>query len=600
MTRTPMESSPLKETHSDPFSKPRWLRYASGLCMIITVMVVFSISITVALIITIYVAPPPFTPHGGVVSSSPNCSEHGKKLLETGQASTVDVAILVSLCIAISQPHAASIGGGGFALVHQQKLVENANQVFDFREVSSQRFNEASLIASNFENKTMQEIAAGASIAVPGYLMGLQALHQEHGRTPWNVLLDQAVSLARVGVPVSEDLAAAIEALDVDALPSDLKSLVVTDGAKLKKGDILKQPKLAQTLETVGKYGADALYSGKLTDAFVDEVSNAGGFLTKDDMKNYEVLKSRSINETKYSDMKIITAAPPSFGPALHTVMSTLAQFDVSDQTEDAYFLQMHHLAESLKYSFGLQTELGDLSRRNFSSLYYNSTRIGEAFRSKIKDNESYPLESYLSGHQPLQLTTDGQQHVSVVGDDAVIVTISMSIGSLFGSKQMASGFILNNAMIDFSWKGRNMDTGGLVPSQANYVSGGLRPMSSLVPVVIIPTATKCGTYIIPAATPGYRSVSSLAQVILNKASMNLKDSIARPRIHQQLVPFYISMEDDKPAGLQSSLENRGHKNISKLGQNQTIGIVNAARWLDNVVSTFADQRQADNQGFSF
>ena len=53
--------------------------------------------------------------------------------------------------------------------------------------------------------------------------------------------------------------------------------------------------------QTVGKYGADALYSGKLTDAFVDEVSNAGGFLTKDDMKNYEVLKSRSINETKYS-----------------------------------------------------------------------------------------------------------------------------------------------------------------------------------------------------------------------------------------------------------------------------------------------------------
>ena len=60
--------------------------------------------------------------------------------------------------------------------------MENANQVFDFREVSSQRFNEASLIASNFENKTMQEIAAGASIAVPGFLMGLQALHQEHGR----------------------------------------------------------------------------------------------------------------------------------------------------------------------------------------------------------------------------------------------------------------------------------------------------------------------------------------------------------------------------------------------------------------------------------
>ena len=30
----------------------------------------------------------------------------------------------------------------------------------------------------------------------------------------------------------------------------------------------------------------------------------------------------------------------------------------------------------------------------------------------------------------------------------------------------MASGFILNNAMIDFSWKGRNIDTSGLLPSQ--------------------------------------------------------------------------------------------------------------------------------------
>lgn len=48
-----------------------------------------------------------------------------------------------------------------------------------------------------------------------------------------------------------------------------------------------KLPKLAETLRTVAKEGADAIYNGSLTSKIVDDLKKVNGIITKEDLANY-------------------------------------------------------------------------------------------------------------------------------------------------------------------------------------------------------------------------------------------------------------------------------------------------------------------------
>ena len=74
------------------------------------------------------------------------------------------------------------IFSGGFALVHNQKMVEGATQVYNFRELSPVVFSNESFRNSSFERKTVYEVDNAQAIAVPGVLKGLQKLHQDYGK----------------------------------------------------------------------------------------------------------------------------------------------------------------------------------------------------------------------------------------------------------------------------------------------------------------------------------------------------------------------------------------------------------------------------------
>lgn len=47
-------------------------------------------------------------------------------------------------------------------------------------------------------------------------------------------------------------------------------------GTVLGKGDILKFPKLAETMETIAEQGADAFYTGKIGQDLIQDIKDAG------------------------------------------------------------------------------------------------------------------------------------------------------------------------------------------------------------------------------------------------------------------------------------------------------------------------------------
>lgn len=61
-----------------------------------------------------------------------------------------------------------------------------------------------------------------------------------------------------------------------------------TTGGLLESGELYKNLKLARTLRTIAEQGGDAFYEGPLAKSLVQDIRDAGGIITEDDLKNYQ------------------------------------------------------------------------------------------------------------------------------------------------------------------------------------------------------------------------------------------------------------------------------------------------------------------------
>lgn len=55
-----------------------------------------------------------------------------------------------------------------------------------------------------------------------------------------------------------------------------------------EEGQYLKRKTLARTLHIIAEEGADALYNGRLTQQFVDDIQALGGIITREDLNSYK------------------------------------------------------------------------------------------------------------------------------------------------------------------------------------------------------------------------------------------------------------------------------------------------------------------------
>jgi gamma-glutamyltranspeptidase/glutathione hydrolase len=71
--------------------------------------------------------------------------------------------------------------------------------------------------------------------------------------------------------------------------------------------------------------------------------------------------------------------------------------------------------------------------------------------------------------------------HVTIIDDAGNVVSMTTSIESAFGSKQMVRGFLLNNELTDFSFAPTDREGRPV----ANRVEAGKRPRSSMAPTIV-------------------------------------------------------------------------------------------------------------------
>lgn len=143
---------------------------------------------------------------------------------------------------------------------------------------------------SRFGGEAAQPSAGqeGRKTLVPGFMAGMNALHERFGMLKFGELLAPAIWYADKGVTITPLLAAYFPQRESNFLTTpEGRTFVHPGGALPRTGELYRQPELAETLRGVAREGAGYMYGGAWGQAYVDIIRREGGKVTLADMLAY-------------------------------------------------------------------------------------------------------------------------------------------------------------------------------------------------------------------------------------------------------------------------------------------------------------------------
>jgi gamma-glutamyltranspeptidase/glutathione hydrolase len=316
------------------------------------------------------------------------------------------------------------------------------------------------------------------------------------------------------------------------------------NGTLLGLGDTITRRRYADTLEAIANRGPDAFYTGPIAQTIIKTIQSNGGTMTMQDLQNYTVAIQTPQNIT-YRNFTIHSTGAPSSGTVALSAMKIIEGYKDIGQAatiNESTFL----FDEAIRFAYGQRSQLGDPAFVKNMDLYQAemlSNATVSAVRAKINPLHTLNVSAYdPSGFE--SLVTPGTSAVVTSDVTGLSVALTTTINLLFGSHLMVpeTGIILNNEMNDFSIPGSS-NAFGYIPSPANFIRPGKRPLSSITPAIV---EHANGTlYFVASAAGGSRIITAVLQNLWHVLDQNMTaaQAIAQPRFHDQLVPNQVSFE---------------------------------------------------------
>ncbi|KAF4624466.1 hypothetical protein G7Y89_g13705 [Cudoniella acicularis] len=479
---------------------------------------------------------------GAVASESSVCSNIGIDVLKEG-GNAADALVATQFCVGVIGMYHSGVGGGGFMLVRSKN---GSYEFVDFREMAPAAAFE-SMYSPPLSNTNLS-LYGGLASGVPGEVRGLEHLHKNYGSLPWKHLLQPAIKLARYGFNVTEDLVRYMASATVgtyDFLTYDEMWALdfAPNGTRLGLGDVMTRKRYANTLESIAEYGGDAFYHGAIANATITALQRSNGTMTLSDLANYTVQVRQPSNIT-YRGFKIHSGSAPSSGAVVLSTMKIVEGYDMS--TPFALNLSTHYLDEAMRFAYGQRTLLGDPSFLSNLTTYQQkmvSEQTAEEIRSQIEEFHTLNASAYNPAGYGI-LTDDGTSAVVAADKSGLTIAVTSTVNTLFGSMVMVpeTGVIMNNEMNDFSIP-NTTNAFGYIPSEANFIQPFKRPLSSISPTIVeFPNGT---VYLSHASAGGSRIITEVIQHLWHVLDQNMTsaESLAQPRLHDQLSPNTVSFE---------------------------------------------------------
>ena len=506
---------------------------------------------------------------GMVVSAHALASEVGRDILSAGGSAT-DAAIATQFALAVVCPRAGNLGGGGFWVYAP---VDDAVRTLDYRERAPAAATRDMYLRSDGSVDTDASLTGALAAGIPGQVDGLYLAFTFGTKlNSWRQLVEPAARLARDGYRISGEEAARLNQYRSEFVAANDFPFPFVKAEPWRKGDLLTQPQLAATLDSIATVGAKYFYDGSFAERLAAEVRERGGIWTPEDLSGYYSIYRDPI-EITMGDYIIYSMGPPSSGGvALAQLLGFLEGYDLAGLFRSDRVAYYHLLIEAMRRAYqDRATYLGDpefvdIPIDSLTERAYLATKWS-TFRPDSATDSGASLKS--TGKDVYETT-----HTSVVDAEGNAVSVTTTLNGNFGCKvwSKTGGFFLNNEMDDFSAKPGVPNQFGLVGGDANAIAPGKRMLSSMTPTIV----TRDGKVELVLGSPGGSTIiTAVLQVMLNELTheKGLKESVELGRLHHQWLPDEVLYEANAltPAERQA-LISMGHK----LREVQSLGRVKA------------------------
>ena len=465
-----------------------------------------------------------------VVTANPRASQAAAAVLKAG-GSAVDALVSAQAVLAVVEPQSSGLAGGGFLMhwdARQQQL-----QVLDGREVAPLSSRPDDLLQPSGEPLPWREATSRPeAIGVPGTVALLWDVHQQHGRLPWATTLQPAIRLARDGFHPSPRLRRSIgiaQHIGVDHSPA-FQALYLPGGQPPPANRPFRNPALARTLELLAKDGGPSFYKGELAQQILagmaalqaDQPDFRGW--SPADLAGYAVVQ-RSPLCHRLRSYRLCTVPPPSSGGL--AVLQTLALLNQSNALSGPADPQSWRLlaraqawADADRLYWVHDPMDGAIPTGPLLDPAYIQSRA-IALQTSPAARPTPGLPPGLAAYPyalPEQSREQGTTHLAIVDGEGNLAAYTSSVETVFGSRHLVAGMVLNNQLTDFAF--RPSINGQPV---ANRRRPGRRPVSSMAPMIVF----ERGQPLLSVGSPGGRSIPHvLSRVLL--ASLIWREPPAR------------------------------------------------------------------------
>jgi gamma-glutamyltranspeptidase/glutathione hydrolase len=494
--------------------------------------------------------------NGMVVSTNRYASTVGVEILEAG-GNAVDAAVATAFALAVVNPEAGNIGGGGFMVLRSS---DGTTAALDFRERAPAAASRDMYLNESGELTDGSRVGHRA-VGVPGSVAGLWEAHQRYGSLPWSDLVAPAIRLAdgfALTARGSRSLNHYAEALTQFPRTSEI---FLEDGISLEIGDTLVQADLAATLRRIQVQGRADFYAGETARLIVEEMRRNDGIITAQDLATYKPAWREPI-EFSYRGHRVIAMPPSSSGGITLALMAKILEgYDLSDVPWHSPQM-VHLLAEAWKRAYADRNEyLGDPDFIEMPATTLVSNEYGAERRAGISLGRATPSGEVAPGLGPYNVH-ENTTHLSVVDSAGTAVSITTTINSFYGIKAVVrgAGFFLNNEMDDFAAQPGTPNMFGLVQGEANAIAPGKRMLSAMTPTIVL--RPDSSLFLVLGSPGGSTIITNVFQNISNIVDygMSLIEAALVPRLHHQHLPDRIDYEQGSlDAATIAALEAMGH-----------------------------------------
>lgn len=489
--------------------------------------------------------------HGMVCTSHPLSTQAAIDVLRAG-GNAIDAAIAANAMEGVVEPHVNGIGGDLFAIVWDAKT----KKLYGLNGSGRSPY---SLTLDEFKKRGLKHIPAlgPLPVSVPGTVDGWFELHKKFGKLPIEKILSYAIGYARNGFPVHDELALSLARVPANygKFPN-VKEHYYPNGEVPKKGDIFKNPTLANTLEKIAKGGRDAFYKGDIAKTIDAFMKKNGGFLSYQDLADHTStwIEPVSVN---YRGVDVWELPPNGQGIAALQMLNILEGYDFS-KIPFGSPEHIHLFTEAKKLVFEDRAKY--YADPEFAKIPVNEL-ISKDYATKRRAliNENKASSHYDAGNPALK---DGDTiYLTVADEEGNMVSLIQSNYRGFGSGMMPDG-------LGFMLQDRG-ELYSLTEGENNTYAPHKRPFHTIIPAF----ATQNGQPFMSFGVMGgsFQPLGHV-QIIMDVVDfgMNIQEAGDAPRIDHQgsSEPTGEKMEDSGQITLESGfsyetirdLMRKGHK----------------------------------------